>query len=91
MGQPGGADAQYLSDGQGASGRLTSKSRVGAIYGCDPGSCEPSAETDRLYVVGLSRTEQGTDADEPGTSDPSGTASFTAVGLQRLFRLQAFQ
>ena len=50
-----------------------------------------TGQADRLYALGLPCADQVGDGDESQTSGPQGAASQSAVSLQRIFRLQAFQ
>ena len=50
-----------------------------------------AGQADRIYALGLPCADQVGNGDKSQTSGPQGAASQSAVSLQRIFRLQAFQ
>ena len=58
---------------------------MGRIHRCSDSGTEQPGQTDCLYSVGSSCTEEEENAYESKASYPGSTASKPAVGLQRLF------
>lgn len=91
VGRAGSADVEYCSDGACPSGQFSQRDRLGRIYRCCDHGTEQPGSSDRLYFMGSTGTEEEADAEQSEASHTGGTASESAVCVQRILWKQTIQ
>lgn len=74
-----------------ASGQFSQRDRLGRIYRCCDHGTEQPGSSDRLYFMGSTGTEEEADAEQSEASHTGGTASESAVCVQRILWKQTIQ
>ena len=87
MGRPGCITVKYRAYSAGSSGKFTSGTRLGTVYGRGNSCSQCAGQTGCIHALGQTGTEQNSDADESETSDIKSAASKSVVGIQRILRL----
>lgn len=87
MGRPGCITVKYRAYRACASGKFTSGTRLGTVYGRGNSCSQCAGQTGCIHALGQTGTEQNSDADESETSDIKSAASKSVVGIQRILRL----
>jgi len=80
-----------MSDGACPSGQFSQRDRLGRIYRCCDHGTEQPGSSDRLYFMGSTGTEEEADAEQSEASHTGGTASESAVCVQRILWKQTIQ
>ena len=82
MGRPGCITVKYRAYSACASGKFTSGTRLGTVYGRGNSCSQCAGQTGCIHALGQTCTEQNSDADESETSDIKSAASKSVVGIQ---------
>ena len=91
MGRAGCVNVEHCADSTSTSGELSQRNRMGRIHRCSDSGTEQPGQTDCLYSVGSSCTEEEENAYESKASYSGSTASKPAGCLQRFLWKQAIQ
>ena len=91
MGRAGCVNVEHCADSTSASGELSQRNRMGRIHRCSDSGTEQPGQTDCLYSVGSSCTEEEENAYESKASYSGSTASKPVGCLQRFLWKQAIQ
>ena len=89
MGRAGCVNVEHCADSTSTSGELSQRNRMGRIHRCSDSGTEQPGQTDCLYSVGSSCTEEEENAYESKASYSGSTASKPAGCLQRFLWKQA--
>ena len=89
MGRAGCVNVEHCADSTSTSGELSQRNRMGRIHRCSDSGTEQPGQTDCLYSVGSSCTEEEENAYESKASYPGSTSSKPAGCLQRFLWKQA--
>src|SRR3954468_82982 len=90
LGEAGRAAAEQRAHRRDGPRRLAPRARLGALHRPHYQPCERQAQARRVYAVGQLCAEEGGVCRYVAAPGAEGAAPLTAVGAQRLFRLQAF-
>ena len=71
--------------------QFSQRDRLGRIYRCCDHGTEQPGSSDRLYFMGSTGTEEEADAEQSEASHTGGTASESAVCVQRILWKQTIQ
>ena len=89
MGRAGCINVEHCAYSTSTSGELSQRNRMGRIHRCSDSGTEQPGQTDCLYSVGCTCTEEEENAYESKASYPGSTSSKPAGCLQRFLWKQA--